>query len=590
MKHPIRWLLPLLLLSIAVFAAACRGTTPSPTPTPLPPPPTALPIPTRAAMSMTATPTPIPTPSATPAPGTAAIRGNPLVTRTTPPPASATEEPEHIAGWAYVDVLRTALRDAPAGAAIATLNAGQRLDILSATGDRAWLYVRWQAASDEPPQEGWVRAGDVRYFVDPQDIPAPCPGGCAASANATPVFSEDQGEVTARKLNLRAGPGVDQPIIGKLSAGERVALLGRSDTGQWLKIQTERGGIGWAAAAWIKSKTQIQDLPVVGTATTGIPKPAPGPGGKIVFQDRPGGNIYIMNANGTDLRVLTTGLDPALSPDGKQVAFARWDGNGDAIRLINVDGSNEHFFLGTNKPRSPTWSPDGSDIVYERLIEDRICRETPLGCATDEQIRREFNGNDCWTYPPPIGTYCIWDFPKVHLLITDLEKFPTSETGQVETLPTLNLVYSPSYYPFGGKVVHLARKGIFVTYTDEDRRPDPIVQYGYLGPPIYSPDGRFIYVSKKDGDNWNIWRYNEDGSGPFALTHPPGLRDRPINNVAPAVSPDGRYILFLSDRNGPWQMWIMNSDGSHQRLFLPNVLKDIEFQFDLGRARMIDWK
>ena len=38
--------------------------------------------------------------------------------------------------------------------------------------------------------------------------------------------------------------------------------------------------------------------------------------GKIVFQTSSGGEIYLINADGTDLRYLTTGLDPALSPDG----------------------------------------------------------------------------------------------------------------------------------------------------------------------------------------------------------------------------------------------------------------------------------
>jgi Tol biopolymer transport system component len=287
---------------------------------------------------------------------------------------------------------------------------------------------------------------------------------------------------------------------------------------------------------------------------------------------------------------LTTGLDPALSPDGEQVAFVRWDGNGDAIRLINVDGSNERFFLGTNKPRSPTWSPDGSSIVYERIVEDRICRETPFGCLTDAQIRSKFDGNDCWTYPPPIGLLCIWDFPETHWQITDLEKFATTETGQVETLPTLQSAHSPYYHPAGGQVIHLTRKGLDIAYTDEDHPPESILLHPNLGAPIYSPDGQYIYISKKDGDNWDIWRYNADGSAPFALTHPPGLRDRPVNHVAPAVSPDGRHLLFLSDRNGFWQMWMMDSDGGHQRLFMPSILHDIQFQFDFGRARMIDWK
>lgn len=84
--------------------------------------------------------------------------------------------------------------------------------------------------------------------------------------------------------------------------------------------------------------------------------------------------LYIMNADGSDLRLLTNGAssvvnqDPAFSPDGSRLAFSRYEqGKGHSISVINVDGSGLQHIL--NSPVSlgePTWSPDGSKIAFIR--------------------------------------------------------------------------------------------------------------------------------------------------------------------------------------------------------------------------------
>jgi len=587
--HSTAWfLIPFLAL---LFLGGCRPAAQRrpPTATPLTLPAAPSPLPTRPLHTPAPSPTPILAPTTS---SSIPVKPTPIPTHSRP--TAHTPESERIAGWAYVEVPRTALRDGAAGEPIATLSAGQRLEILAATPERAWLYVRWHPAQDAPPQEGWVLARDTRFFVDPGDIPTISPEGGAAHAGVdetpeAPVSGANRGFVIARTLNLRSGPGLDQPVIGKLHQGDEVELLGISDNGQWLQVAATGGDFGWVAARWIRTTFDLSQLPQRGRATTGVPAASPPPRGRILFQDRPGGSIYVMYADGSGLRRITTGLDPAFSPDGQRIAFTRWSGNGDTVRVINVDGSDEHAVIAANKPRSPTWTPDGRYLIYERVVKDTYCRDTPLGCATDEQIRKEFMGNDCWTYPEPIGKKCIWDFPVVHFFITALESASLSGTD-VKDLPTNKVVYAPRHHPFSPEVLHLTRDGISVAYTEDDRPPELLVQYGYLGAPVYSPDGRYIYVSRKDGDSWNIWRYNSDGTGPVALTHPPLLRDRPMNNVTPAVSPDGKTILFLTDRRGKWEMWVMNSDGSQQRPFAPRALEGIDFDFDFTRARMLDWR
>ncbi|UCC87153.1 MAG: PD40 domain-containing protein [Anaerolineales bacterium] len=99
---------------------------------------------------------------------------------------------------------------------------------------------------------------------------------------------------------------------------------------------------------------------------------AQGPQGAQVLQTVSGGPIYALEAGGlgqTRPRYLTTGMDPALSPDGQQVAFTRWEdtqhGAPGSLWVINLDGTGERMLLSDiNQPKSPAWSPDGSQIAF----------------------------------------------------------------------------------------------------------------------------------------------------------------------------------------------------------------------------------
>lgn len=87
-----------------------------------------------------------------------------------------------------------------------------------------------------------------------------------------------------------------------------------------------------------------------------------------------GQDIYRINADGTNARALTHGpnrainVEPAVSPDGKRIAFSS-DRSGRAmIYIMNIDGSNPKrlTFAGTYNS-TPAWSPDGSTLAIAIL-------------------------------------------------------------------------------------------------------------------------------------------------------------------------------------------------------------------------------
>ncbi len=72
-----------------------------------------------------------------------------------------------------------------------------------------------------------------------------------------------------------------------------------------------------------------------------------------------------MNADGTDLRRLTGGTGPAwpaLSPDGRKIAFETGTWSSGPIDVMNADGSGRHLLV--QHGLRPAWSPDGTKIAY----------------------------------------------------------------------------------------------------------------------------------------------------------------------------------------------------------------------------------
>ena len=65
-----------------------------------------------------------------------------------------------------------------------------------------------------------------------------------------------QAKVTtaSSNLNIRKGPGTDQPIVGKAAHGEIVTLVNKADD-QWWQIKTKDGEEGYSYAQYLSPLT-----------------------------------------------------------------------------------------------------------------------------------------------------------------------------------------------------------------------------------------------------------------------------------------------------------------------------------------------
>ena len=131
-----------------------------------------------------------------------------------------------------------------------------------------------------------------------------------------------------------------------------------------------RGGDIWLARADGTRPVNLTRTPRANEYT-----PAFSPDGdRIAFVGYRHGNgeIYVMNADGTGLKRLTShkgeDLTPAWSPDGRRIAFASNRAGEFEIFVMNADGRAvrrlTRIAKGPYGSYSPAWSPDGRTLVF----------------------------------------------------------------------------------------------------------------------------------------------------------------------------------------------------------------------------------
>jgi len=417
--------------------------------------------------------------------------------------------------------------------------------------------------------------------------------------------------VITEALNVRGGPGVTYPVVGLLEQGDEVTVIGQHPASGWWQVALSDGDTGWvsAGAAYVSVKGDTTGLPEVSVAA---PSAAETPssvsyttpstaemGGTIIFQTGSGGAIYAVNSNGSNLRYLTSGMDPALSPDGQWVAFTRWEDtqNGalGSLWVINVDGTGDRQILGDiHQPKSPTWSPDGTQIIISmqhggRVGEERKCSsEPPPRGAYDIDVNRDEEGDIefCYTLPP---------HPHYGLRVVDVT------SGEFEDLPNDLFSLSPTWDPANpGRLVFDGERGLMGLDLDQGTIWT-LTKDANDHSPVFSPDGSQIAVSYWQNDHWEIHVMNADGTGRVRLTETSvrarleqmvsGDMPQSWNNAAPAWSPEGSQIVFLTDRSGQWEIWVMDADGGNQRpLVTADVLDGVTFQYNGMEERMLSWQ
>lgn len=109
------------------------------------------------------------------------------------------------------------------------------------------LYVDGTAPSGTVKDQLW----DVYGKIDPNflsgDLVMNVKVGMDAATTKVKVVTESS------NLNIRKGPGTDQPIVGKAAHGEVITLVSRSND-QWWLVRTDDGEEGYAYAQYLAAE------------------------------------------------------------------------------------------------------------------------------------------------------------------------------------------------------------------------------------------------------------------------------------------------------------------------------------------------
>lgn len=421
----------------------------------------------------------------------------------------------------------------------------------------------------------------------------------AETITPTAVISTPRVEIITAGLNVRQGPGVNYPAVATVVQGDVLDITGISANRNWLQIVTPKGQPGWISAQpeFTRLAGPLDDVPVVNSAA--VPEISSSAGGqavttnagRLVFMTGSGGDLYVINSDGTNLRHLASGvIDPVVSPDGRQVAFTRWDGaEFGTLYVLNLDGSGERAILSeTRQAKSPAWSPDGQEIIVS--FQHGGLRDPSPECRTfdpDDGFQLPGNIKITKTHVGVNGvTVC---FVRLEDLQWGLRRVNVA-TGKFEDMPADTYTYNPAWDPTNPwRVIYDGDKGLMQLDVTNGSRQPITTDLRDTGP-VFSPNGAQLALTYKQHDHWEVYTYDLQTGARQRLTKPPILADPQYNSAAPAWSPDGSQLAFVTDRSGRWEIWVMDADGSNQRpLFPPEVQAQLGLTYNGVNERMLNW-
>jgi Tol biopolymer transport system component/DNA-binding SARP family transcriptional activator len=378
------------------------------------------------------------------------------------------------------------------------------MEALVSAGDRsaalhhARVYEVLMQQELEAPPDAEVLALAARIR---EQVPVPTPSAPAAVANTTPSgVATPAASIAPAALMAPAAPVA---TAAPPTTRETLSALSTSDASR-PGIEARHpstGRIAWRW--WLVAAAGLAAVALAAAAALRSMVPTEARIGRISrLTAEPGLEIH-----------------PALSPDGKFLAFAagptgrlriyvRQLAGGRTISVADNLGGDQHW---------PRWSPDGTRLSLETnhaiYVVPALGGDPKLLVASTGPV---VNGEGAWSEEGP--SYLAWspDGRRIAYAVGRDIDVRGADGGPVTRLASLDQPHSLAWSPDGGRLAFVAGNAAFVY------APDAI---GNIAPSA-------------------IWIVSAAGGAPLRITDAAAL------NTSPVWLPDGRGLFFISDRDG----------------------------------------